>query len=180
MEKVATVIVIILLALAALLWNPYRRLTTKSGSPFYPTEPKIVERLVKLAEIKPGDIIYDLGSGDGRIVIAAALVGAKAYGVEIDLLRCLYSRLWIKIFGLSKNAEIIKKSFYDVDLSKADVVFMFLLPETMEKLEEKLKRELKKGTKIVSYAFAFEDWKPVKVDDMARGFFGPVIVYKKS
>lgn len=143
-----------------------------------PSDLEAVERMISLAEIKKGDVFYELGSGDGRIVVAAALRGAKAYGVEIDRLRVWYSRLWVRLLRLSQNAQIIHQDFFKVNLSKADIICLFLLPETNEKLTKKFKKELKKGTKIISYAFPLRDWKPSYIDPLG-GHFGPIYVYKR-
>lgn len=167
-----------LLIAGFLLWLFYIGRTGKLGAPFVPSELDIVEKIIALAEIKKKDVFYDLGSGDGRIVIAAALRGAKAYGVEIDRLRVWYSKLWIKLLRLSQNAQIIHQDLFETNLAKADIVCLFLLPETNEKLTKKLKKELKKGAKIISYAFPLRDWKPKYVDPYG-GFFGPIYIYKR-
>jgi 16S rRNA A1518/A1519 N6-dimethyltransferase RsmA/KsgA/DIM1 with predicted DNA glycosylase/AP lyase activity len=173
------IIGLLILLLLALLWFPYVQRTTKAGAPFVAMEPDVVERVMKLAEVKKGDVFYDLGSGDGRLVIAAALHGAQAYGVEIDWTKVIYSRIWIYILRLHKQAKIIHKNFFDINLKEADVVSLYLLQETNQKLKEKLKKELKPGTRIVSTAFTFEGWKPEKID--SRGtIYGPIYFYKKT
>ena len=170
---------LLLLLVFAIFWIPYVTKTEKFGAPFVTAEPKMVERMMNLAQVKKGDVFYDLGSGDGRLVISAALRGAKSYGVEIDLLRVLYSRFWIWLLRLSKNAKIIRKNFFDVNLSKADVVSLFLLQKTNQKLKNKLKKELKPGARIVSYGFTFEGWQPKKVDTRPN-IYGPIYLYKIS
>lgn len=157
-------------------WIPYAYSTTKKGAPFVPLEPEVVEEVMKLAQVKKGDVFYDLGSGDGRLVIAAALRGAQAFGIETDTLRVFYSRLWLKALRL-KNAEIIKDDIFKTDLSKATVVSAYLLPETMEKLKEVFKNELKKGTRVVSVAFLIPGLKPVKISPRGT-IYGPVYYYK--
>lgn len=151
--------------------------TTKFGAPWVPLEPEVVDQIFKLVKIKPGDIFYDLGSGDGRMVIAAASQGAKAYGIEVDPFRVLYSRLCIFLLGLSGRAHIIQKNIFDVDLSNANVVTIYLLQETNDKLFPKLQKELKPGTRILSSAFNFPKWQPVTVDP--RGpIYGPLHLYQ--
>lgn len=167
---------LIFLGLIALLWFPYIMYTSKNGAPFVTMEPGVVERVMKLAAVKKGDVFYDLGSGDGRLVIAAALRGAKAYGVEIDWLRVFYSRLWIFWLRL-KNAQIIRKNFFKTDLSRADIVCLYLIQETNEKIQDKLERELKKGTKVISVAFTFPGWQPIKIDPRGT-IYGPIYLYK--
>lgn len=167
---------ILVLIIGAILWIPYVMRTNDDGAPYVPMEPEIVERSLKLAEIKPGDVFYELGSGDGRVVTGAALKGARAVGIEIDKLRAWYSNFWLKLLRV-KNAQIINKNFFDVDLRDADIVFTYLLEETNQKLEEKLKRELKPGTRVIGVGFPFPDWNPVKVDP--RGpIYGPIHLYK--
>ncbi len=173
------ILALIALVMIVFFWEPYIGRTTKLGAPFVPAEPEVVARIIKLAQIKKGQIFYDLGSGDGRLVIYAAMQGAKAYGVEIDRLRVFYSRLWIKFLGLSQKAQIIQKNFFEVDLSEADVVCLFLLQETNQKLKEKIKREVKKGALVISYAFTFENWKPKLADPNPGSIYGPIFVYQK-
>ncbi len=151
--------------------------TWEDGAPFEGTDADVIEKALKLAEVDEKDIFFDLGSGDGRIVIAAAMKGAKAYGIEMDRLRVINSLIWIKLLRLGKNAKIIRKNFYQVNLSKATVVCNFTLPETNEKMKKKFKKELKKGTKVLSIGFEFVDWKPVKINNLGN-YYGPIYLYK--
>lgn len=161
-----------------LLWQLYTRSTIDDGAPFVPLAPEIVNRVVCLAEIKNGEVFYDLGSGDGRIVIAAALKGARAYGIEVSLLKVWYSRLWLFFLGLSKNAKIIHKNIFETDLSSANIISLYLLQETNDKLQEKLEKELKPGTKVISIAFDFPGWKPIKIDPNGP-VYGPIYIYHR-
>lgn len=151
---------------------------TKFGAPFVPLEPDVVEHVMLHAQIKPGDIFYELGSGDGRLVIAAAMRGAKAYGVEIDRWRVLYSKLWIKLLRLSSNATILHQNIFQTDLSEANVVCFYLLQSTANSLREKLEKELKRGSKVISVAFYIPGWKPVKVDRYGP-IYGPIYIYQR-
>ena len=153
-----------------------RNQTTKSGAPFVPLEPQIINRIMELAQIKSSDIFYDLGSGDGRLVIAAAYQGARAYGIEIDPFRVWYSRFCIFLFGLNRRATIIQRNIFDVNLSSANVVTTYLLQKTNDKLFEKLTRELKPGTRVVSAAFNFPKWKPATIDPNGP-IYGPLYLY---
>lgn len=137
---------------------------------------KVVERVMDLAGVGHGKVFYDLGSGDGRLVIAAARRGAKATGVEIDAVRVFYSRFWIWLLKI-KNAEIVKGNLFDQSLTDADVVNLYLFPETNKKLIPKLERELKKGVLIVATSFEIPGWCPIKVDP--RGpVYGPIRLYQ--
>lgn len=158
-----------------LLWFIYIMRTGKNGAPFVPMEPVIIERALNLANIKEGEVFYELGSGDGRIVIAAALRGANANGIEIDKLRYLYSSMWIKLLRLN-NASILNDNLFNVNLSDANIVLTYLLEETNQKLEEKLQKELKKGTRVIGVGFPFPGWNPVKVDPYGP-VYGPIHLY---
>jgi SAM-dependent methyltransferase len=167
---------LLILILILYKYSTRRNHTTKAGAPWVPLEPHVINRIFELVQIKPGDIFYDLGSGDGRMVIAAASLGAKAYGIEIDPWRVWYSRFCIFLFGLSGKAHVIKKNIFDVDISDADVVTLYLLQETNNLLFPKLKKELKPGTRVLSSAFNFPKWKPVTIDPTGP-IYGPLHLY---
>lgn len=166
-----------LLATIFLLYYPYAMATAKHGAPFVPMEPEVVGRVLQLTKLKEGEVFFELGSGDGRIVIAAAMRGAQAYGIEIDWLRVIYSRLWIAILRLGSHAQIIHQNFFEVNLADADVVCTYLLEETNEQLEPKLKQELKPGTRVVSVGFQFPNWIPDRIDPRGT-IYGPIYLYQ--
>jgi ribosomal protein L11 methylase PrmA len=128
------------------------------GAPFVPTQKLALEKMIALADIKPGEKLVDLGSGDGRIVIAAAKAGAEAHGYEINPLLVLWSKYKIKKAGLTSKAFIHKKNFWFVDFHKYDIVMLFGISGIMEKLEGKLMTELKPGSRVVSNIFKFPNW----------------------
>ena len=138
------------------------------GAPFVMTDRKAVDAALKMAGVKKGDVFYDLGSGDGRVVFAAAALGAKATGVEINPTLWMWSACR-SVLGKSR-ANFILASFFDVNLRDADVVFVYTWPKTNEKLQAKLERELKKGARIISHRFTFPGWKPVATDDGQKLF----------
>jgi len=132
--------------------------------PFVPTPQEVVDKMVELAGVKKGDVVYDLGSGDGRIVITAAKKGAKAVGFEIDGDLVKQSRDNIRKAGVQEQAEIRQQDILTVDLSAASVVTMYLLPDVNLQLKPKILSQLKAGSRVVSHAFDMGDWKPDRIE----------------
>jgi SAM-dependent methyltransferase len=135
---------------------------TKKIVPFVPSPQEVVDKMIDLAGVKQGDVVYDLGSGDGRIVTAAAKKGAKAVGFEIDGDLVKQSRENIRAAGVQDSAEIRQQDILTVDLSPASVVTMYLLPDVNLKLKPNLLSQLKPGSRVVSHSFDMGDWKPDK------------------
>jgi hypothetical protein len=127
------------------------------GAPWVPTPIWVVDRMLKMADVKAGETLVDLGAGDGRIVIWAALrFKANAIGVEIDPLRCLWANFLILLLGLRKRAKVCYASIYETELlPHADVVTAYLLQSTNQKLERKLIQECKPTARIISRTFTF-------------------------
>jgi len=152
-------IVIDIALMAALYWllRPLVR-----GAVYFPTTPEGVGIIKRLADAKPGELVADLGSGDGRIVMAFASEGSKTHGFEIDPWLVWKSRKAIKDAGLEKRAFVHWKSFWRADLSQYDVIAVYAFPTIMKRLERKLERELKPGARIVSNIYEFPNWKPTK------------------
>ena len=138
-------------------------------APFVASPTPVVRQMLILAELKPGEVLYDLGSGDGRAVIMAAKdFGATSVGVELrdDLVkRALES---IQKLDLKEKPQIIQKDIFAVDLSSADVVFLYLTTSANEKIKPKLEAELKSGTRVVSHDYEVLGWKPSKVDNFCE------------
>jgi len=132
--------------------------------PFVPTPQEVVDKMVELAGVKKGDVVYDLGSGDGRIVITAAKKGAKAVGFEIDGDLVKQSRDNIRKAGVQELAEIRQQDILTVDLSAASVVTMYLLPDVNLQLKPKILSQLEPGSRVVSHAFDMGDWKPDRTE----------------
>ncbi|HEY2922508.1 MAG TPA: methyltransferase domain-containing protein [Candidatus Binatia bacterium] len=137
---------------------------SKKIVPYVPSPEYVVDKMIELAGVKKGDVVYDLGSGDGRIVIAAAKKGARAVGFEIDPDLVTESRANIQKAGVQESAEIRNQDILTVDLSAASVVTMYLLPDVNLKLRPNLLSQLKPGSRIVSHSFDMGDWKPDKVE----------------
>ncbi|OGY47387.1 MAG: hypothetical protein A3J65_03210 [Candidatus Buchananbacteria bacterium RIFCSPHIGHO2_02_FULL_45_11b] len=135
------------------------------AAPWVPLWQKDVKRMLKLAQIGPDETVYDLGAGDGRILlIAAKNFGAKAVGFEIAILPYLLG--WVKILlsGQRGKAKLYCRNFFKADLSQADVICAFLTPRAMLKLKPKLEKEAKPGCRVISYAFKIPGWEPVLAD----------------
>jgi len=139
------------------------------GAPWVPTPMRVVHKMLALAGVGPGDLVYDLGCGDGRLIIAAARHhGARAVGIEIHPLRVLWCRALIALLGLGDRVRVIRGDLFTEDLRDADVVFCYLLQRTNNKLETKLWRELAPSTRIVSRRFTFPSLRLVRQDDRDR------------
>lgn len=131
---------------------------------YVPTPVPVVNEMLRLANVQSKDMVYDLGSGDGRIVIAAAQKrGARGIGIDIDPQRVREANENAQKAGVSDRVEFRQQDLFQTDFSNATVVTLYLLPELNLKLRPKLLRELKPGTRIVSHAFDMGDWKPDKV-----------------
>ena len=137
---------------------------SKKIVPFVPSPQIVVDKMIELAGVKKGDVVYDLGSGDGRIVIAAAKRGARAVGFEIDPDLVGESRANIQKAGVQELAEIRNQDILTVDLSGATVVTMYLLPDVNMKLRPNLLSQLKPGSRVVSHSFDLGDWKADKIE----------------
>lgn len=125
--------------------------------------------MLDLAQVSEDDVVYDLGSGDGRIVIEAAQqYHAQGVGVEADPLRVIWSWIRISLLGLRPQVKIIWGNLFHQDISRATVVVLFLWGRTNDKLKYKLQKELKPGTRVVSYVWKFKGWDPVKIDRKGR------------
>ncbi len=138
------------------------------GAFYAPSQPARIEKMFRLLEIKPGDKAVDLGSGDGRLVIALAQAGIEAHGYEIDPLLVWQSRRKIKQAGLQDKAFIHLQSFWPEDLSQFNIVVVYALDFVMRDLEKKLKKELKPGARIVSNYFPFPHWPEIKREGEIR------------
>jgi SAM-dependent methyltransferase len=136
-----------------------------------PTDRVTVRRILFFADVKPGERVVDLGCGDGRIVITAArLFDAQGIGVEIDPARVLWARTWALLAGVKDRVRIVWKDMYKVDLHGADVVVLFLSPVANFKLQDKLRRELHPGARIVSYYHPIWGWEPEEIRAAKTGY----------
>jgi len=137
-------------------------------APYYPTPASIVTRMLQLGELKAGEKMVDLGSGDGRIVIeAAGKFNADATGVELDKDLCHKSLERIRKLGLESRAHIVIGDILKQDYSDADLITVYLLPNSNDRIQPLLERQLKKGARVVAHDFEFRGWTPAKVEDIA-------------
>jgi protein-L-isoaspartate O-methyltransferase len=137
-------------------------------APYYPTPETIVDKMLQLGGLKAGEKVYDLGSGDGRIVITAAeKFHAEAVGIELD--KDLYKLSVDKIrkLHLEKDAHIVNGDLLKQNYSSADLITVYLLPGFIDKVQPLLDRQLKKGARVVAHDFEFKNWTPDKVEDIA-------------
>ena len=138
--------------------------------PFVPTPLEVIRELLRMADLKPGETVLDLGCGDGRVLVVAAKdFGANAIGIEMrtDLINKAVQNIMRE--GVSDKVLIIQGNFFELQLPPADVVFMYLLTSVNERLRPKLERETKPGTRIVSHDFEIVGWKPAKSVNFRAG-----------
>ena len=136
-----------------------------SRGPFFvPTRQKYVPRIIAMLDIKSGEKIVDLGSGDGRLLIAIAQAGGEAYGYEHNPILVWRSRHAARRLGLDGKIIISRSNFWKEDVSSYNAAVIYGIPYIMRRLEKKLQRELRPGARVVSYSFQFPTWEPVKSD----------------
>jgi ubiquinone/menaquinone biosynthesis C-methylase UbiE len=134
---------------------------------FVPTPQEVVDAMLKLAKVGPNDVIYDLGSGDGRIpVTAAKTYGARGIGIDIDPQRIREANANAQKEMVTDKVRFLNQDLFTTDISEATVVTLYLLPSLNLKLLPKLNRELKPGTRIVSHAFDMGDAKPLQTENI--------------
>jgi len=152
-------------------------------APYYPTPETIVEKMLELGGLKPGEKMCDLGSGDGRIVIMAAQkFQADSTGIEMDKDLFKQSMERIKRLGLEKRARIILGDIMKQDYSSADLVTVYLLPGSNDKVLPLLERQLKKGARVVAHDFEFSAWTPEKteqIEDDGEGRSHTIYLYRR-
>lgn len=152
----------ILLFVAVLLWILVPALY---GLPPVPTRPERIHRALELAQLQSNEVLYDLGAGDGRVLLTAARdFGAKAVGIEIGPIQCALAWLRVTARGFGNQVRIRWGNFYKAGLQEADVVFVYATSREVMKLAPHLEKEMKKGSRLVSISADFSDWEPAEVD----------------
>jgi predicted RNA methylase len=138
-------------------------------APFVPSPLPVVQHMLKLADLKAGEVLFDLGAGDGRTVIMAAKsFGARAVGVELreDLAKKALSTIHDN--GLADRVTIVNGDMFSVNLTSADVVFLYLTTSANEKIRPKMETELRKGVRVVSHDYEIVGWRPLKVENFCE------------
>jgi SAM-dependent methyltransferase len=167
-----------LIAAVGNLWSTGYAAEREPDVRFVPTPQDVVMEMLRMARVTKDDVVYDLGCGDGRIVITAAKVfGARGMGVDIDPVRIRESNENAIKAGVSDRVKFIQQDLFEINLSEATVVSLYLLPELNRKLRPKLFRELRPGTRVVSHEFDMDDWKP---DNQGRLHNMKVYYYPKD
>ena len=138
------------------------KLKRRFGLPYVPTSRKRLKKILEFAEISSNDKVIDLGSGDGRMVIAAAKLGANATGYELNPVLVFWSIIKIKLLKLDKKATIIKQDLFNADLNNYNIFLLYTMPWVMDEVEMRLKNMTFDSVKIISNTFQFGDLKPIK------------------
>ena len=160
-----TILAIEIIVIAFMIWIVW---STAVGAPWLPTSKSKVRKMLEFAKVGDGDTVYDLGSGDGRIIIMAAKeFGAKSVGIEADPIRQRWSKLMIRRHKLRDRVKVLRGNFFNFNIGDASVVTLYLGVGANNALREKLSEELKPGSRIVSHHFILKDWEPVGTDKEA-------------
>jgi len=145
--------------------QPPKTMTPQKLAPYVSSPQPIVQKMLETARLKSGETLFDLGCGDGRILVAAAQgFGAKAVGVELSPSLVKKTRQMLETQNLQEQVKIIEGDMMAVDVSQANVVALYLLTDANEQLRPKLERELKPGARVVSLEFKIKGWKPTRVE----------------
>lgn len=142
---------VLLFLLLSMMWPP-----DSPWSPWWRTSGKIAKIQCRLAKVKKGDVVYDLGCGDGTALLTAAKRGAEGVGVEIDPLRYWVAKIRFVTSRVSHRLRISRKNFFAMNVSPATVVIMYLIPKTLARLKPKLLKELKPGTRVVTFVYKID------------------------
>lgn len=173
-RRILKLTIIVLLAAAATSLHALEK-----DVPYVPTPETVVDEMLGLAKVGPGDTVIDLGSGDGRIVIEAAKRGARAVGIDIDPERIKEANENAKQNGVQDKVKFIRQNLFDADIKPATVLTMYLLPSVNMKLRPKILSDLRPGTRVVSHAFDLGDWKPDKKQEQVYLWIVPANVSGK-
>jgi precorrin-6B methylase 2 len=136
------------------------------GLPSVPTKPDRIRKALKLVNLQPNEVLYDLGAGDGRVLlITAREFGARAVGIEVGPIQC--ALIWLRVVanGFGNQIQVRWANFYNADLHNAEVVFVYATSKEIIKLASHLERQLRKGTRVISISADFSEWEPSAMDE---------------
>ncbi|MBD3274774.1 MAG: methyltransferase domain-containing protein [Candidatus Marinimicrobia bacterium] len=161
--------------------SPVKAQDTNLDVPYVPTPVYVVKQMLKMADVNPSDYLIDLGSGDGRIVIAAARMGALAHGVELDPERIEQAEDNAENAGVADKVIFLEEDLFETDFTRASVITMYLLPGLNVSLRPLLLERLEPGTRIVSHSFDMDDWEPddsrIVLPDSVGGGYHPIYMW---
>lgn len=142
----------------------------EGASPYLSTPPEVVERMLRLAGVKPGETVYDLGCGDARILVTAAQrFGARGVGVELDKEVFALALENVRRHGLEDRIQLVRGNMFEADLRSADVVALYLLPQALARLRPLLERQLRSGARVVTHDFGIQGWQDSGAEKLPRG-----------
>ena len=153
---ILVLIVSVIVAILAILLIISEIYSISKDAPFITSSKKVKNKMIELAEIQPGEKVVDLGCGDGRLVFAASEKGAKAVGVEITIFVYWYAKILQRF--LRKKGKLLRGNLHDQDLRDVDVIFCYLMPWSMNRVDKKFKEECKKGCRIICNSFKLPGW----------------------
>jgi hypothetical protein len=152
------IFIVLLLSIAMCFYSVSSLIASLMGAPYVPTKQKEIDFILNYFKMKKEQYLIELGSGDGRFVRSAAQkYGVTALGVDVQYWLLWYAQIVAKVKHI-KNVTFKNQNFFKTDLSKADVIFVFLMPNTLKKLRAKFLKECKKGTVLISHGFTIEEW----------------------
>jgi len=155
-----------LVAIFLVLYGLWMLIPFLYGLPWVPTKKERIRKALRMANLKPDELLYDLGSGDGRVLfIAAQEFGARAVGIEASILQYWFTQLRRLLSGSRSRVSVRRENFYRADFGDADLVFAFLTSTETALLQKKLERDLKPGSRVIAVSADFSDWKPIAFDD---------------
>ena len=178
LRHLASLLAVILLAASCSYIEDITKDWTEGEASFIPTPMEVVDRMLEIAQVTPADIVYDLGSGDGRIIIRAAeKYGARGVGIEIDPKLVERSSEEARKHGVSRLVEFRVGDALKADVSQATVVTLYLTPEMNSKLRPTFEKQLRSGARVVSHDHRMEGWTPVRSETMPGTWYHDHRIY---
>lgn len=159
-------IVVLAVVITLLLYGAWIIVPILYGLPWVPTQKERIRKALEMAEIHPGDVVYDLGAGDGRVLLTAIkdFGAARGVGIEISPAHCMLGRIRARLEGIRPKVQMRCENLFNAEIRDADVVFLYLNSGHVARLQSHLEEQLKPGARVVSIAFDFPDWQPSAFD----------------